>query len=547
MADRDKELETQLISTRNPPPQAQAPLSAPCRDQERRGRHRPSWLAILAWVSTGCATLPGGGGPSLETQIDAIIDAPPLHQVHWGILVVEADGGKVLYQRNPHRKFVPASNMKILSTAAALSLLGPDFRYETSLWAAGEVDRETSTLEGDLVLIPSGDPTLSRRFYPTASAPLNSLAAQVRNAGVRTVTGSLVIDASTWDSTSVRGDWMVGDLPWRSAATGGVFAIGEGEIVLEVRAASEEGLPAQVRWWPPTEPDFLAASFLTSHPDSSVRRQAHYRPESRRLRVEGHVPAGSIDTLSVAQRNPVELASVALLRALERQGIEVRGGLRIAWDSGEAVGPRGCTTGPSIDGGLGAPDETALLGCPWDAELARLSSPPLSEIVEAILEPSQNWMTEQLVRTLGAEIGERGGWREGFEVEREFFTEVVGVDSLDLTFRDGSGLDAYNLVTPRAMVQILRFMRESEHAALYRAALAEPGEEDGTLRTRLDGLEGRVFAKTGTITHVNSLSGYLVGRDDRELIFSILTNGSGLSSRLVRAGIDRVVQAVARR
>jgi D-alanyl-D-alanine carboxypeptidase/D-alanyl-D-alanine-endopeptidase (penicillin-binding protein 4) len=124
--------------------------------------------------------------------------------------------------------------------------------------------------------------------------------------------------------------------------------------------------------------------------------------------------------------------------------------------------------------------------------------------------------------------------------------QVVGVDSLDLAYRDGSGLAAYNLVTPRSIVQILRFMAGSEHAGLYRAALAEPGEEGGTLRRRLAGLEGRVFAKTGTITHVNSLSGYLVGRGDRELIFSILTNGSGLPSQTVRGGLDDVVRAVAR-
>lgn len=541
MADHYNELEARL----SPSPSAPSLMQASAFPH-RGARSRPWWLLSLALMSPGCATLQGGGGPSLDTQIEAIIDAPPLDQVHWGVLVVDAEDGEFLYERNSHRKFVPASNMKVPSTAAALSLLGPDFRYQTSLWAAGEVDLDTSTLEGDLVLIPSGDPTFSRRFYPTASAPLDSLAVQIRDAGIRTVTGSLVIDASVWDSTSVRGDWMVGDLPWRSAATGGVFAIGEGELVMEVRAAPEEGLPAEVRWWPATEPDFFTAAFMTAHPDSSTRRQAHYGPESRRLRVEGHVPAGRIDTLSVAQRNPVELASAALLKTLEGQGIEIRGGLRIAWNHGEPVGPRDCTTGVALDGGLAPPHQTALMGCPWDARLASVGSPPLSEIVEAILEPSQNWMAEQLVRTLGAEEGERGGWQEGFEVEREFFTDVVGIDSLDITYRDGSGLDAYNLVTPRAMVQILSYMRESEHGALYRVALAEPGEEEGTLRRRLEGLEGRVFAKTGTITHVNSLSGYLVGRGGRELVFSILTNGSGLSSRVVRAGIDRLVQAVAR-
>jgi D-alanyl-D-alanine carboxypeptidase/D-alanyl-D-alanine-endopeptidase (penicillin-binding protein 4) len=154
-------------------------------------------------------------------------------------------------------------------------------------------------------------------------------------------------------------------------------------------------------------------------------------------------------------------------------------------------------------------------------------------------------MTEQLVRTLGAERGAEGSWEEGFRVEQEFFTGVVGVDSLDLRYRDGSGLSAYNLVTPRALVQILRYMRTTEHGPLYRSAMAEPGEE-GTLRRRLPELEGQVFAKTGTITWVNSLSGYLVTNRGLELIFSILSNGSGLSSALVRRGIDEIVGAAAR-
>jgi D-alanyl-D-alanine carboxypeptidase/D-alanyl-D-alanine-endopeptidase (penicillin-binding protein 4) len=171
----------------------------------------------------------------------------------------------------------------------------------------------------------------------------------------------------------------------------------------------------------------------------------------------------------------------------------------------------------------------------------------MAEIIQGILEPSQNWMTEQLVRTLGSELRGEGSWSEGFRVQREFLTGYVGVDSLDLTFRDGSGLSAYNLVTPSALVRTLHFMRNTSGGARYRSALAKPGEDSGTLRSRLQELEGRVFAKTGTITHVNSLSGYLVTASGSEIIFSILSNNSGLPSAQVRAGIDLVVQTIARR
>jgi serine-type D-Ala-D-Ala carboxypeptidase/endopeptidase (penicillin-binding protein 4) len=503
-------------------------------------------LSLLAVAfAAGCATFPGVGGAALQDQVDAIVFAHPLDQVHWGIRIVDPERGQILYSYNAHRKFVPASNMKLLSTATALALLGPEYRYETELWGVGRLEESGGALEGDLVLRATGDPTFSERFYPSAEAPLDSLAQMLWAAGVRSVTGSLIVDASAWDSTTVPGTWMVSNLPGTSAATGGAFSIAEGELTVEVTAGIREGEPARVRWWPGTDDSFFTASFVTAHPDSTVRgRRTDYFPEARQLRVEGRIPVGAVDTIRVAQRAPVSVASTAMLLALERRGIQVRDGLRISWDAGDPVGPGTCVTGrPHPDRPPRAP---LVPDCPGALRLAGVSSPPMAEIVKAILEPSQNWMTEQLVRTLGMERGREGSWSEGFRVQHEHLVQEVGVDSLDLTFRDGSGLSAYNLVTPRALVRILEYMRSSRYAGIYRNALASPGEEDSTLRTRLLGLEDRVFGKTGTITHVNSLSGYVFTDSGRELIFSILTNGSGLPSGLVRTAIDQIVMVMAR-
>ena len=512
----------------------------------------PALLVLVLWIFGGCASFPGGGGPTLEEKIEAVILAEPLHQVHWGILVVDPDRGRVLYSRSSHRKFVPASNMKVLSTSTALSLLGPEYRFSTQIWGVGPFDPLTGILDGDLVVQPSGDPTLSERFYPTAEAPLDSLALGLWRSGLRSVTGSLVVDVSRWDSTTVPDSWMVGNLPSRSAATGSALSIGEGELVVEVTPGARIGDTAQARWWPQTEADFFSVAFVTSHPDSSLSRDVFYRPEGRRLHLEGSVPLGTIDTLSVAQRDPEGVASWALRRAIEKKGISMGGDIRVVWSEGEPLGPGVCRSGrmTAVEEGPEDPSEMESPGpmlphCVDATPLAELSSPPMGEVVEAILEPSQNWMTEQLVHALGLELGEMGSWAEGFRVEQEFLTQEVGIDSLDIHYRDGSGLAAYNLVTPRAMVRILEYMRNSPHADLFRLAMAEPGEEDSTLRNRLPGLEGRLFAKTGTISHVNSLSGYLVSDGGRTLIFSVLTNGSGLPSSLVRQGIDRVVQIIA--
>ncbi len=538
---------------------------------------RLTLLVSAALVLGSCATFPGSGPPLLQDEVDRIVSTPPLDQVNWGIRIIDPDRGRILYNRNAHRKFVPASNMKLLATSTALSLLGSEFRYETGLWGVGRAEDGGATLDGDLVLLAAGDPTLSDRFYPSAEAPLDSLAQRLWDGGLRRVSGALVVDVSAWDSTTVPGSWMVRNLAGTSGATGGAFAIAEGELTIEVTGGRAPGEPARTRWWPHTDDDFVSVAYVTVDPDSSTRaRRIDYLPESRHLRVSGLVHAGEVDTIRIAQRDPVRLASAALLRALQRRGIQVEGGLRIAWDPGEPVGPADASAGwagaaprsgslgarapgPGTDGDLcvtgrrgeqnGGQNETrvwALPACSAATRLAVLRSPPLAEIVQGILEPSQNWMTEQLVRTLGMERGRRGSWSEGFEVEQDFLVHGMDVDSLDITYMDGSGLSAYNLVTPRAIVRILEHMRASSMSGIYRNALASPGEEDSTLENRLLGVEGRLFAKTGTITHVNSLSGYLFTDNGSELVFSILTNGSGLPSSVVRTGMDRIVEAMRR-
>lgn len=500
------------------------------RQSRRRVRGaRTLAVALLALVQGGCATVGLGGGGADRKGIDAILDAPPLDQVHFGVLAVDAQTGGTLYARNANRKFVPASNQKILVTSTALSLLGPDYRFETALWSNGAL--EDGVLHGDLVLIGTGDPTLSQPFWPSGEAAMAALADSLRAAGVRRVAGSLVVDASRWDSTTVGPTWEVEDLRFAYASTGGAFALDRGEVTVIVHGGAAAGDPAKATWSPLGSPDFVVAHLTTAPADSSTRIRPDYLPESHHLVLRGRVEAGATDTLHYALRDPVRQATATLERILGERGIEVGAGAWIAWDEGTALNA-GCPAG-------------AATSCPGARRIAGLASPQLSEIVEAILEPSQNWMTEQLIRALGAERGESGSWEAGTEVITRFLVDEVGIDSLDLAPRDGSGLSAYNLVTPRALVGILRYMASGPNSTVYRHALAEPGEEDSTLERRLAGLEGRVFAKTGTISNVNSLSGYLVGKDGREVVFSILSNGSGLPSSRVRAALDDVISVLA--
>jgi D-alanyl-D-alanine carboxypeptidase/D-alanyl-D-alanine-endopeptidase (penicillin-binding protein 4) len=228
------------------------------------------------------------------------------------------------------------------------------------------------------------------------------------------------------------------------------------------------------------------------------------------------------------------------MKALAAAGIAVDRGWDVRWEVGESIGRS--DGHPSRASCLvGAVDQ-----CPGAWRVASLESPPLGELVDVALGPSQNWVAEQLTMALGAQLGERGSLREGLDVVERFLIDDVGIAALEVAARDGSGLSAYNLVTPRAIARVLRHMAARPDAGAYRAAMAEPREEESTLEERLLGLEGRVFAKTGTISNVNSLSGFLVRDDGREVIFVILSNGAGLDGDTMRSTIDDVVRVLAR-
>ncbi len=465
--------------------------------------------------------------PILEQRIRAVTDAPRFRQIQWGVLARDMHTGRVIYERNAHQKFVPASNMKILTAAAALTELGPDFRFETALWSDAELDSR-GVLSGPLILDGRGDPTLSGRFHESGRAALAVLARRLHAAGVRRVSGPLVIDASRWDSTSVRGTWMVEDVGWPWGASGGAFVVDEGEIEVVVLGGNRPGDPASVIWPADLSPARFSADVVTTAADT-VDLRPGYRPERRQIVLGGRIRPALRRQESLAARDPVGIAGELLLAALRTEGIRVDGGLELRWEPGQPIG-NGCVTG-AVDA-CGA------------RLLAHLESPPLSTVVGAFLAPSQNFISEQVVRALGLERGRRGSWEEGLGVMERALTREFAVLTGDIDLRDGSGLSAYSLVTPRAMVDVLFKIRIGAVGEDFRDALASPGE--GTLAGRLGDLRGRLWAKTGSLTHVSSLSGYLVRDNGREMVFSILTGNAGLESREVRRAVDELVRELTR-
>ena len=438
--------------------------------------------------------------------------------------------GDTLLERDAHRRFVPGSAKKLLTTVTALDQLGADYRWRTEVWTGGAIDSTSGVLQGDLVLIATGDPALSARFSNVAGQPLEVLANALRDARVLRVTGALVVDASRWDSATVRTTWMADDLPFESAATGGAFILEEGVTHVELTGGPAVDQAAAVRWWPYGE-DAFVRSHVTTTAGNVTPVEASYLPESYALELTGSVPLGAVDTVTFATRDPVRQAAAALHRAIAKTGVAVERGWRVAWEPGEAFG-EGCVTG-------------ATRPCMSGRLLTAVHSPPLVEVLAGTLKPNQNWIAEQIVRILGTGEGQPASWDAGTGAVRAHVETTVGVDPVDLNVVDGSGLSVQNLVTPRSLVQLLRYSHARPWGSLYRAMLPQPGEEGSTLSERLLELKGRLFAKTGSLTNVGALAGYLIDRSGREIAFAVMVNGANLPTAAVREGIDAVVLRLA--
>jgi serine-type D-Ala-D-Ala carboxypeptidase/endopeptidase (penicillin-binding protein 4) len=230
------------------------------------------------------------------------------------------------------------------------------------------------------------------------------------------------------------------------------------------------------------------------------------------------------DTSRLSVTNPAAYAGRAFADAFARQGVVLEHGVRVVFDTAQA---------------------RTLAGGTW-REVAAITSPAMSSIVTAIQRPSQNWIAEMVLKTLGAVDTGHGTWATGIAAEQRYLVEVAGLEPGSFFLRDASGLAPQNVITPLATLRLLDHARAQPWAAIYRDALPRPGLTGSTLAGRLEGLGEQVHAKTGTITNVNGLSGYLVTDSGRELTFSILTNGSGRPAAEVRRGMDRIVEAIVR-
>jgi D-alanyl-D-alanine carboxypeptidase/D-alanyl-D-alanine-endopeptidase (penicillin-binding protein 4) len=479
---------------------------------------------VLAVLAAACASarpalapVPTAGPTAVRTHtpiaaaLDSIFDDTLFANAHWGVLVKSLRTGETVYARNAGRMFVPASNMKIVTAAAAVEALGPEYRYRTRVGAAGPV--RNGVLNGDLVVAGGGDPSISQRMAGDVSTVFRAWADSLRARGVQRITGGVVGVDDVFDDVPYGRGWAWDDMDAPYSAEVGGLQLNEGFVT--VRAEPGPGGTARVTVRPAAAGWVdVSGTVSVGAAGSETRLRVERAETSGGLTVSGSIAADTAFVEeTVAIRNNTAFFAAALRQALVEAGIRVDGG---AWDADQRQGV-----------------------APSPAVLFTHTSPPMSEILAAFMKPSQNQIGEILLKTLGAELRGMGSAGAGIAVV-DSLARAWGMPPRQLQQADGSGLSRYNLVAPAFLVALLERESRSPNAQVFTASLPIAGR-DGTLASRMRGTpaEGNLRAKTGTLSGVRALSGYFTTAAGEPLVFSILMNHHTLSSR----DVDRVAEA----
>lgn len=474
------------------------------------------FVRILLCFSVVVASSPLHGAENGQL-LEFINSSRSLSHAHLGWKFLEADTGKVLADHEASAFFAPASNAKLYTTAAALVRLGVTYQFKTIVKTGGTVDVD-GTLRGDLILVGGGDPNLSGRTLPYTPdrhdedplAAVKRLADQIQSRGIRRVQGDVIGDDTRYPFDPYPDGWTIDDATWYYGAPVSALSVNDSSVQIAV-LPTRPGEPADVH----LDPEFgyfVVLNRVVTDESAAAHIDISRPPGSNELILSGTIgrTAPKVEEY-VAVPDPALFAASALKAQLEVRGISVRGGARAAHRNLSSV------PNPLA--------EALLVSAPEGMVLASLDSAPLYQVVQVVNKVSQNLHAEMLLREVALATHGVGTVAAGLDERTKFLAEA-GIDSAAFDLTDGSGLARQDLTTPDSTVQLLRYMWQRPERDSWLASLPVGGI-DGSLRRRFKNLPGaeRIHAKTGSLAHVSTLSGYLQAKSGNWIIFSVMING----------------------
>lgn len=432
-------------------------------------------------------------GSSLEERLRSLLNGRVASNSDASIQIADVETGRVVAERNPDMAIAPASNMKLFTTGAALDLLDSDFQVTTTVYARGEVD-PSGVLAGDVKIVGRGDPTIGGRFHDgNATAVIEQWATDLKRSGVKTIGGNLIFEYGYFDTQYVHPTWPEDQLiNWYEAPVSS-FSLQEGCVQIRV-LPSRSGQPCVVQLEPPTSFLNVSNSCVTGRGLPFITRQLN----SNTIIVRGGVPARSGATeVFISVENPIHYFAAVTNEVFAQAGLRVNGKIVITPQDNR-------------------PD--------WRAVSQHTT--PMNVLIYVVNKKSQNHYAEQVAKILGAEIGKNGSWEAAAAVVGEWLTTKVGVTPNEFRMADGSGMSRDNRASASAFIKLLRYMWKTPWRQDFVSSMPYTGDPDSRFGNRLDKppYARQIYAKTGYITGVVGLSGYVHAQSGKIYAFSFLFN-----------------------
>jgi len=435
----------------------------------------------------------------LRHDMDGIFDDPNFASAEWGVVVQSLETGEYIYRKNENKLFLPASNLKLITAAAALYYLGPNFHYATSLMTNGNI--RDGVLNGDIIIRGAGDPSFAKSFMSDPAAVFERWADTLEMRGVKKITGNIIGDDSYFDSQPYAPGWEIDDVPYYYSAQISGLSFNMNCIDVAIQPGVNLGDKALIEIYPNTTYVTIVNEAVTTRNDSifaiDVRRDAG----TNVIHIVGNIPLNySAYTLSASIDNPCLFTATIFRETLAKHGIDVEGAV------------------------INASELKEKISYPLLKSLDIFFSPPLSEIIIQMNKNSLNFCAEQILKTIAKERTGSGSFAKGVEIVKKFLSEI-GIPPEHLSIVDGSGLSRLDMISTQEMATLLRYMHRSDNWKFFYESLPVAGM-NGTLASRLKATkaEGNVHAKTGYLNFVRSLSGYVNSADGEPLVFSMFVN-----------------------
>jgi serine-type D-Ala-D-Ala carboxypeptidase/endopeptidase (penicillin-binding protein 4) len=508
---------------------------------------------LLAFANPGNAQRPPAAKRADVAQFGARV-AKALDEAHaqratWGIVVADRDTGETLYALNADHFFAPASNAKVLTTALALATLGPDYRFRTTLESPGTLGSD-GRLAGDLILVGRGDPDLSNRKFPYTGngereGPLDRVLGEMADAavakGLREVDGDIVADDSYFPYDPYPAGWNAGDLFFTFGAPVSAIAFNDNTVTVLVEPGASAGDAATITAEPSAAADMIGHDITTVAAKTAFNLAVVRRPGVDFIEIRGTIPASHAPVrLDLAMTNPAEIAARTLKELLEARSVRVTGNVRVQ----HAPPPESTPAGEPVFPAAGAAAEATPAAAAGRLVLAEHLSPPLIETIQFTNKASNNLHAELLLRAVARGKSGLGSTAAGLKVEDDFRL-AAGIPDGDVVLSDGSGLARDDLLTPRAMVMLLRYAAEQPWGRDFISTLPIAGV-DGTLEDRMKNTAatGLIEAKTGTLEHDHALSGYATTLRGEYLAFAVFCSNDPQHGPGPSATIDAIAKAM---